>query len=453
MKNLRFYEFTKSIFSLTSILLAVNVLSAKPAVAAEGQQVFAKQKVQIASSDHTPEDKLLVVIDPDCWERNSMSWNGLNVTSKVYPQHLSQIAVAVEVPHVMAADSVYSDLEHNTCVQGVTKNPDVYLSATDPLLENQAARISLQSDQGEQIFFHPLHGIQQSVVIAVVDTGVRLQHPDLAPRLWRGPAGEQGYDFANSDTNPNDDNGHGTHVAGLIGAQQKNSLGIRGTMGDRSLIMPVKVLKADGNGTMADVVNGIRWAVERGAQVVNLSLSAKGTNAALENVIAFAISRNVVVVVAAGNDGQLISDSSPVMPAYYARNNKGLISVGSYDAHSLIKSMFSNFNPSFVKIGAPGSDGEQGILSTFTTSDYRYLSGTSMSSPQVAGAAALAIGFLKTQGKATTAAGIEDLLKLTAVKDPSLAPFFDQGNRLNLYQLGLRLMRDHVVDSAGGFDE
>jgi subtilisin family serine protease len=140
-------------------------------------------------------------------------------------------------------------------------------------------------------------------------------------------------------------------------------------------------------------------------------------------------------------------------PISYAKDYMGLIGVGSIDALTNAKSSFSNFSSTYVEIAAPGSSGADGIFSTYLNGGYTGMSGTSMSAPQVAGAAALVMGFLKTHGIPYTPEQIELLLQNAAVKDPALATSFASGRRLQMERLGRMLFNSTVVDSTGGFDE
>lgn len=207
------------------------------------------------------------------------------------------------------------------------------------------------------------------VVIAIVDTGVQLNHPDLAAKIVPG------YDFVNGDTSADDDEGHGTHCAGIAAAITNNGVGIAG-VGYHCKIMPVKVLDSQGSGSYSDVADGITWAADNGAKVISLSLGGPSASATLEAAINYAWNRGAVVVAAAGNS----NTSAPAYPAYYAN----AIAVGSTDQADQ-RSPFSNFG-NWVDVAAPGSQ----IYSTYVGGGYQTLSGTSMACPGVAGLAGLA---------------------------------------------------------------
>jgi len=202
-------------------------------------------------------------------------------------------------------------------------------------------------------------------VIAVVDTGVDLTHPDLAGNLWTGPGGVHGHDFVDSDDTPDDFNLHGTHVAGTAAAIADNGQGVAG-VAPQAQIMAVRVLDAEGSGNSGDIANGIAFAATNGAGVINLSLGgpAGGDDAAMSAAIQVAEQHNTVVVAAAGNDNN-DNDASPTTPCSLA--NANLICVAAV-TRSGARSDFSNFGATTVDVGAPGGDGsldrDQNILST-----------------------------------------------------------------------------------------
>lgn len=211
------------------------------------------------------------------------------------------------------------------------------------------------------------------VTVAVIDSGVDAAHPDLAGQVLPGVDLVAGTTGAGTDPN-----GHGTHVAGTIAAATGNGVGIAGVAPD-ARILPVRVLGADGSGTMSAVANGITWAADHGAQVINMSLGSPSQVTAVTNAIAYARSKGVVVVASAGNS------RSSGSPTNYPAADPGVIAVASTDSADRYSS-FSN-QGAYVDVAAPGSS----ILSTLPESmgGYAYYSGTSMASPHVAAVAAL----------------------------------------------------------------
>lgn len=229
------------------------------------------------------------------------------------------------------------------------------------------------------------------VVVAVIDTGVQLDHPDLVGQIWHNvseiPNGKDddgngfvddmnGWNFHWHNNDPDDTGGHGTHVAGVIAATQDNGVGINGAA--NVSIMPVKVLGMR-RGWTSNIMRGVRYAVENGASVINMSLGGTKYSRAFGDVCEWAMANDVVIVAAAGNQAW----DRPSYPGAYP----GVISVGAVDVSDLL-APFSNYGGAQFVV-APGVD----ILSTYMGSRYAMLSGTSMASPHVAGVAALLRSF------------------------------------------------------------
>jgi thermitase len=205
------------------------------------------------------------------------------------------------------------------------------------------------------------------VKIAVLDTGVAMTHPDLATKIVAD------VNFTTS-ASANDLYGHGTHVAGIAAASTNNNIGTAG-LSYNSTIMNVKVLGDDGYGSYSWIAQGIIWAADNGAKVINMSLGGTSSSSTLESSINYAWSKGVVVVASAGNSGS----SSLSYPAYYSK----VIAVAATDSADKITS-WSSYGD-WVDVAAPGSS----IYSTLINGAYGYKSGTSMASPFVSGLAAL----------------------------------------------------------------
>jgi thermitase len=206
-----------------------------------------------------------------------------------------------------------------------------------------------------------------NINIAILDTGVDQDHPDLADKIVSN------INLTSSPT-ADDIHGHGTHVAGIAAATTNNGVGVAG-LGYTSTIMNVKVLGDGGAGTYSSLVSGIIWAADNGAEIINMSLGGSSYSTTLENAVNYAWSNGVVVVAAAGNAGS----STPCYPAAHA-NCMGVAATSGYDALA----SFSNYG-NWVDVAAPGV----GIYATLKDSGYGYKSGTSMASPHVAGLAGL----------------------------------------------------------------
>lgn len=208
----------------------------------------------------------------------------------------------------------------------------------------------------------------EDVTIAVLDTGVQLDHPDLVNRLTTG------FNVEDSSSNANDDFGHGTHVAGIIGATVNNEEGIAGVSWYNK-IMPVKVLNSTGAGSTYSVAQGIIWATDNGAKVINMSLGNYASADFLHEAIKYAYEKDVVLIAASGND----NTERPGYPAAYPE----VFAVGA-TSNTHERASFSNYGD-YIDVVAPGDS----IASTYIGGQYAALSGTSMASPHVAALAGL----------------------------------------------------------------
>lgn len=207
------------------------------------------------------------------------------------------------------------------------------------------------------------------VVVALLDTGVDLDHPDLVDRIVPG-----GWDFYDDDGDVNDTYGHGTHCAGIIAAESDNATGVAGTA-PRVGILPVKVFSDGGAGTASMAADGIRFAVDAGADIINMSMGGSITTTYLESAIAYARSKGVIIAAAAGNES-----GAPVL---YPARSPGVIAVVATTAMD-VRASYSNVGPE-VDLAAPGSD----VYSTLVDGRYGSKTGTSMATPFVSGALAL----------------------------------------------------------------
>ncbi|MDP9372794.1 MAG: S8 family peptidase, partial [Chloroflexota bacterium] len=249
------------------------------------------------------------------------------------------------------------------------------------------------------------------VVIAVLDTGISPTHPDLADRLVTG------YDFVNDDADPADDNGHGTFTGGVAAARGNNGLGVAGIAWDARL-MPVKILDGDGRGPVSVFAQGIRYAVENGAKVVNVSAGVPVPSQAMEMAVAYAIGQGVTVVAAAGNG----RDELPNYPAAYP----SVLAVSASTANDDIAD-FSSYG-AHIWLAAPGRD----IVSTYfrEADTYAQQSGSSAAAPFVSGTVALML----SQRPGLAPRTVREILRATAVDlgPPGLDPQSGNG-RLDVY--------------------
>ena len=233
-----------------------------------------------------------------------------------------------------------------------------------------------------------------NVIVATLDTGADLSHPDLQGALVPGTALVSQPSAECNALAKNDDNSHGTHVAGIIGAAGNNGVGIAGVAFGVK-VMPVKVLDCTGVGSLSDVSDGLIWAVDHGAKIVNVSLSAPFDGSALRAAVTYAVTHNVLVVGAAGNCGTLTDRCSSLNQLEYPAAYPEVLAVGASDTDDSV-AFFSTRNAT-VDVVAPG----RRIVSTTptyatylsrhsnVTLTYAALSGTSQAAPFVAGLAAL----------------------------------------------------------------
>ncbi len=317
-------------------------------------------------------DVVMVGVDP-AMTRNELD-RCLESADVTLQSQITEIdALQVSVPTGRVAEAIVS---LSDCPGVSYAEPD-YLVTTadttpnDPLLGNQYGLLAIHAPQGWD-----LNTGSAAVTIAILDSGVDLGHPDLAGKLVPGT------DIVNNDNDPQDDNGHGTHVAGIAAAMTNNLVGVAGvSWGAR--IMPVKVLDALAGGSVSNVAAGIIWAADHNADVINLSLgcgvlSCPDPPVTLRNAIDYAYGKGITLVAATGNLGTNF--------VYYPARFPHVIAVAATDQSNTHWNL-SNFGPE-VDVSAPGVQ----IYSTFRGSIYRYLDGTSMSTAFVSGLAAILRG-------------------------------------------------------------
>ncbi|RLF58209.1 MAG: hypothetical protein DRN25_05515, partial [Thermoplasmata archaeon] len=267
------------------------------------------------------------------------------------------------------------------------------------------------------------------IVIAVIDTCVDYSHPDLAENIWINENeilgnseddDENGYvddyygwDFVNDDNEPLDDYGHGTHCAGIIGAVGNNSIGISGVCWNCS-IMPVKCLNEWGFGYLDDLIDGIYYAADNGADIISMSWGCTMYSSALEDALNYAYSKGCLLIAAAGNDNTCVK----MYPAAY--NN--VIAASATDEFDE-RANFSNYGY-WVDVSAPGTN----ILSTLPDATYGNESGTSMACPHVAGIA----GLILSKNAGLNQSQVSTILK-SAVEPVNSAKYVGTG-RVNAYQ-------------------
>jgi subtilisin family serine protease len=255
-------------------------------------------------------------------------------------------------------------------VIGVDYAEPVYLATAldmipnDPGFPSQPNMLTIDAPGGWQYFTG-----STGVIVAIIDTGINFSNSDFAGRIV------QGYDFVNGDDVAMDDNGHGTHIAGIVAATGNNGAGVAG-LDWSAKIMPIKVLNSAGNGTELNVYQGIMYAVDHGAQIINLSLGMVGNSALVASAVEYAYQHGVTVVAASGNTGTAVN-----FPASLPH----VIAVGAVDDNEN-QLAFSNYGNE-LDLVAPGKD----VLSTGINGPV-YRTGTSMAAAHVSGLASLLKG-------------------------------------------------------------
>lgn len=334
----------------------------------------------------------------------------------------------------VSVGAAVADLERMDGVLYAEPDRILHQAATpdDPLLSYQWGLSAIRAPEAWDV----TTGSAQ-VTVAVVDTGIDATHPDLSPNLWTNPgeSGEgrqangldddgdgriddvHGWDFVDDDAQPQDGNGHGTHVAGTIAARGNDATGVAGVSWAAGL-MPLRVLDDDGSGYVSDVVTAYAYAARSGARVVNASLGGDRFSRAEHDAIVAA--PGTLFIVAAGNDGA-DNDTTAAYPCDYDLAN--VICVAASDRDDALAS-FSNHGAASVDLAAPGVD----IASTWPGGRYAVLDGTSMATPHVTGAAAL----LLAHDGGLTVAGLRAALLNSAHASPALTGRVATGGRLDV---------------------
>jgi subtilisin family serine protease len=262
-----------------------------------------------------------------------------------------------------------------------------------------------------------IHKGSTSVIIAIIDTGIEYTHDDLSAHYVA-----LGYDWVNNDNDPMDDNGHGTHCAGIAAAVMDNNIGVAGVA--QVSIMAEKVLSADGSGTADDVAQGIVHAADAGAKVISISLGSYFSSKVVKDACQYAWNKGSILVGAAGNDN--------VRWRHYPAAYSTVIAVSATDQYDG-KASYSNYG-NWIELSAPGGDGEDyqdWILSTYLNNWYAWGAGTSQAAPHVSGVAALVWSYESS----LTNQELREHLRNTAddLGDPGKDIYYGYG-RINAYR-------------------
>ncbi|ARU62805.1 hypothetical protein CBW65_18875 [Tumebacillus avium] len=322
--------------------------------------VSAAQPAEQAGVASPATDQVMIKVKPGQTGADIAAKHGAKVK-----KNLSKAGYQVlKVQAGQSAEELLAKLQGDPAVEAAELDAvySVNFTPNDPSFASQWHLTKIQAPQAWD------YVIGSGVTIAIIDTGVDIQHPDLSSKIVAG------YDFVNDDTNADDDQGHGTHVAGIAAASFNNGLQGAG-VAPGARIMPVKVLNAAGSGYTSDIIDGLYFAADNGAKVINFSLGGGAYSSTFQTAVNYAWSKGSVVVAAAGNNG----NTAVQYPAGYS-NVFSVACTTSADA----KCSFSTYG-TWVDIAAPG----QSIYATANGGGMTTMSGTSMSAPVVSGVAAL----------------------------------------------------------------
>ena len=415
-------------------------------VYSQSSQLNQKAKNKFYSSASMPDHNGNIIIKISDSALSSRSFSQLLTQYKLQERKsISALKLNVVTPSVTDAHEFAQLLnELNALPEVEYAQPDYIIQAFDipnDELFNQQWALNNEGQTGG-IYDADIDGLEtwnrfkdgSNVVVAVIDSGVKYDHEDISDNIWINsneiPANDidddgngyiddvYGYDFANYDSDPMDDNDHGTHCSGIIAAKGDNGVGISGAA-HRAKIMAVKFLTASGSGSESGAIDAIIYAVDNGAKILNNSWGGSSYSQAVYDAISYANAHDVLFIAAAGNSSSN-NDAYPSYPANYDLPN--VISVASTD-HSDQLSNFSNFGMT-VDLAAPGSD----ILSTVINGGYESFSGTSMATPYVSGAAVL----LRSNFPKLSALETKELLLSTVDPLNNLQGVVTTGGRLNM---------------------
>lgn len=274
------------------------------------------------------------------------------------------------------------------------------------------------------------------ITVAVIDTGIDPTHPDIKPNLWKDKnTGIYGWDFVTNKPNPSDDHGHGTHVAGILGAAMNAKQGIAG-VAHKVSIMPVKYYseKNDGATNLKNSIKALNWAIDHGAKIINYSGGGPEFSAEEFAALKRARDKGVLLVAAAGNE----RENTDLVENYYypcAYRLDNIICVAATNIRNEILSS-SNWGKQRVDVAAPGEN----ILSTVPGSKYSYMTGTSQATAFVAGLAALML----SKDRSLKPDQIRDIIRASVDRLPNLKEKVYAGGKVNAYS-ALTALERHML--------
>lgn len=373
------------------------------------------------------------------------------------------------------SDQLNEMLEADECIVALSDSQivDVHALPSDPKAKDQDHFRALNAGDAYPILLNGSSGQRPFEVIAVIDTGIDMNHQDLKDNLWKNAdeiAGNKidddkngyvddvnGYNFANKVGSPQyigSTKHHGTFVAGLAAAKGGNGIGISGVMGHGAKIMALNVFGSAGSSYTSNSANAIRYAVDNGASVINISLGGVGKSAAYESALDYAVKNGVTVLAAAGNERNQLGVNYWLSPAAYGSSFNGVISVGSVNSRDLSWAPYSNYSATNVELAAPGSESYstgRGVLSTNLKNTYTRGHGTSYATPVAAGSAALAASMVRARGYAPSGPTIERVLTESAKTLSTLATKVKSGRVLDLLSMAKFINQTYPQKASGPF--
>lgn len=425
--------------------IIVILASMSPVVIAVEDQNVESPQVTSSSDDNCSYDCVLVTLNPSAVvARSAITPESLGLSSGYAIEQIYEPGVSadegssgkniysVELPEATKekAEETLAILENSSLVENCSLNYYVYVDTVTPNDASYATQYAHSLCSTADAWDYSTGST--SVAVAVIDTGIELSHPDLAPNIWTKP-GEvpndgidndgngfvddyHGWDFVNNDNDSTDDHGHGTHVAGIIGAVGNNSIGVAGVCWNVKIV-PIKVLGSDGSGDTANIIKAINYASGLNIPIVNLSLGGGNYNSVLKDAIDGYFG---LVVTSAGNKNTN-TDTFSHYPSSYPCNN--IISVANSTSSDDLN-YWSNYGATTVDLAAPGTS----IYSTTFDGGYGNKSGTSMAAPYVAGAAAL----IKSLNPHASTSDLKNALLQNVDLLPQLAGKVLTGGRINV---------------------
>jgi thermitase len=409
------------------LVLALLLGSALPAASAEAAAPAASGRLLVGFKKGVSKDRqarLLAAFDGRIAKRFSAVRGGRLVV--VRPRS-GRAVEALRKRLNRSSDVAYAEPDFFQFASATTKTPD------DPFYPLQYAVVDSPDDH--DIDAPTAWGTRTGCAkVAVLDTGIDTDHPDLKPNIYKSedkPNNNKdddkngyvddtyGWNVINGKGSGEDDNGHGSHVAGIVAGRGNNDSGVSGVCWSAKLL-PVKFMNSKGKGSTSKAIAGIEYAVKQGIKIINCSFGSSSSSSSLHDAVDYAQDHNVLLVVAAGNDSENI-DKHPLYPASYTDSNI-LAVAASTDEDTLAD--FSNFGSTAVDVAAPGDN----IYSTYLGGGYRFLSGTSMAAPYASGVAAL----LRKQESDATYGNLRYAIRHKVDKPPALENKVAYDGRLNV---------------------